>query len=145
MGKVLALILCLLTLTRPLSAAEYSKPAGAPELFLPDYGVTISVFAITTPVGSGLAVGEKTASGKFNVCGTCGLYVIDLGSEVAFKGSPAKYIEGQIPDINSILARVYPRKSAPAPGNTAVDQVNFSLYQSFGLGLVNGVPVLSAK
>jgi hypothetical protein len=115
------------------AAAEYTKPAGAPEAYIAEHGVTISVFAASSPVGQGLVIGEKLANGKFTVCGTCALFVSDLAGEIAFKGGEVAYIEGVRGMVNEILARRYPPITGPQPGTTPLERLNFALFEHFAL------------
>ena len=127
-------------------AASYAKPAGVPEIFLPEYQKTIAVFAITSPAGSGLAVLERQPDGNYVACGICTRFVVDLAGEIAFKGGARQYIEAMVPDVNDIMVYNYPMKTAPVPGATPVGQLNYSLFaDGFTLRMVNGVPVLGSK
>lgn len=107
-------------------AFEVTKPAGTPEVFLPEYGLSVAVFAVTSPVGSGLVVGEKLASGRYEVCGVCSRFVTDLPGEVAFKGGEVPYIASMRPDINLIFSQRFPPISGPV-GNTALERLNYAL------------------
>lgn len=113
-------------------AFEVTKPAGTPEIFLPDYNLSVAVFAVTSPVGSGLVVGEQKPNGKYEVCGVCSRFVIDLAGEIAFKGGEVQYIEGMRGEVNTIFAQRYPALSGPV-GNTPLERLNYALGASFRL------------
>lgn len=129
----------------PARGAEYLKPDGVPTIFLPDYNKTIAVFAVTSPVGSGLAVLERQASGNYSYCGICMYFVTDLAVQIAYKGGPGPYIEGVLGEVNQILLFQYPPKTGPTPGTTPVEQLNYTLYQGYTLRMVNGQVVLGVK
>ena len=128
-----ALVLGILLLSNTAYAFEVTKPVGAPEAYIEEHGVTVAVFAVTSPVGSGIVVGEKKANGKFEVCGTCSRFVVDLGAEIAFKGGEIPYIEGMRPEINAILAQRYPPILEPLPGTTPLERLNYALFNSYRL------------
>lgn len=146
MGPAMRIILFLLALlfAAPVAAASYAKPAGVPEIYLADWNKTIAVFAVTSPVGAGLAVFERQADGTYMYCGICIRFDTELASQIAFKGGARGYIEAMAPDINDILAFQYPVRSAAGPAKTPVDQLNAEL-AGFVLRVVNGVPVFAPR
>lgn len=128
------LFAALLLFSTAANALEVSKPAGGVEVFLPNYGVTISVVAISmSSVGAGLAVLEKKPNGAWDLCGTCLPAPQNIAAEIAFHGGIPQWIESQRGPINDVLARRYPPLEAPtgpvqpAPGASVIDLVNYAL------------------
>lgn len=126
------------------AANAYTKPQGAPEVFVPSKGVTVAIWADQTAVGHGIGIFELRA-GTWYLCGTC---LVDaeypsLDSAVNAAGSAAAYVVSKVPAINSKLASLYPATgTAPV---TTIDRVNQALSGSFALGLVDGSPVLGPR
>lgn len=136
-----SIIFALALLATPAYAVDYVQPQGAPQLTLPS-GLTISVFAVQTPVGHGIGIFERDSAGKWQLCGTC-LPVLEyptMDPAIAAAGGPAAYVASRLPAINDALARRYP---ATAP-QTGIGGVNQAL-SSNALVMVNGVPTLLAK
>jgi hypothetical protein len=126
------------------AANAYTKPQGAPEVFIPGRNVTVAVWADQTPVGHGIGIFELRA-GAWYLCGNC---LIDveyptMDSAVNAAGGAAPYVASKVPAINAKLAALYPASNAPPTGST-IERVNGAL-GSFALGLVNGSPVLSPR
>lgn len=123
------------------SAADYTKPVGAPEIFVENHGVTVAVFAVNTPVGEGIGIFEKRATG-FYLCGSCLVSpeTPSMEAEVAAAGGPGPYIEAKRADINAVLMIRYPAVMPP-PNGSALSMVNQSLATNF-LRLVDGAPQL---
>lgn len=123
------------------AANAYTKPAGAPELYLPNYGVSAVIFAAQTPVGHGIGVFEKRADGTLYLCGQCIIPEFPtMDTAVAGSGGPGPYIESKRADINAILAARYPGIGAEPSGST-MDRVNGSL-AGYVLRMVDGSPQL---
>lgn len=124
-------------------AQAYSKPQGAPELALPDYGLTISVFAVKTPLGEGIGVLEfRPLQQDWSLCGNCvtSLEYPDMTQAVKGYGGGDVYLRAKRGEINDILARRYPGIGEPVTG---LELVNASLkVQGVSLVLVNGIPTL---
>lgn len=124
-------------------AQAYSKPQGAPELVLPDYGLTISVFAVKTPLGEGIGVLEyRPLQQDWSLCGNCvtSLEYPDMTQAVKAYGGGDVYLRAKRGEINDILARRYPGIGAPVTG---LELVNSALkVPGVSLGLVNGIPTL---
>jgi len=128
------------------AANAYTKPAGSPEIVVPNYGVTVAVFAAQTAIGHGIGVFEyKPAQNDWTLCGTCFLAEYPtMDGPVAAAGGPGPYVESKRAAINAILASRYPASSTPSSGST-IDRVNQALSGSFALGLVNGSPQLAPR
>lgn len=137
-----ALAILFLLLALPAHAAEYPQPKGAPELFLPGHNVTISVFAVQTPIGHGIAVLERRSEGWY-LCGQCMVSpeVPTMDAAVIAAGGPESYIESKRNAINAILAKRYPAADSKR-SETTLDSVNQSLAAGSTLRIVNGVPQL---
>lgn len=138
MGRVLVLALLLFS----TAANAYTKPQGAPEIAVPNYGVTVAVFAAQTPVGHGIGVFEyKPAQNDWYLCGQCVIAEYpSLDGPVAAAGGPGPYVESKRAEINAILASRYPAIGGEPTGST-IDRVNASLATNV-LRLVNGSPQL---
>ena len=122
-------------------AADYTKPVGAPEIEVPNHGVVVSVFAVSSVVGEGIGVFEKRTTGWY-LCGSCLISpeIPNMESEVKLAGGPGPYIEAKRADINATLQIRYPAVMPP-PSGSALSLVNQSLASNV-LRLVNGVPQL---
>jgi len=123
------------------NAVEVSRPTGGVEVFLPNYGVTIAVVAISiSSVGSGLAVLEKKPNGAWELCGVCLPAPQNIAAEVAFHGGIPQWIEAQREYVNNVLARRYPpidvpgEPTQPPPGASVIDLVNYALSTQYKLG-----------
>lgn len=126
------------------AADAYTKPQGAPEVFIPNYGVTAAVFAAQTPVGHGLGVFERKPDGSWYLCGQCVLAEYPtMDNPVVAAGGPGPYIASKLPELNAILAARYPAIGGEPSGST-MDRVNQAL-AGYVLGLVNGGPQLGPK
>lgn len=133
-----SIIFALALLASPVAAADYMKPAGAPEAFLPSHNATVSVFAVQTAIGHGIGVFELR-SGTWFLCGTCIIAEFpNMDQAVAAAGGPGPYVASKLSAINAILASRYPN-SEPV---TTIGRVNQAL-GIYRIGVVNGVPVLS--
>jgi hypothetical protein len=140
-----ALVPLLLLLSAPALAVDYVQPAGAPQIYVPSYNVTVSVFAVQTPVGFGIGVFERRGTSWF-LCNQC-LVSPELPSmEAAVKeqGGPEKYVASKREAINAILASRYPA-SAERKSDATLDSVNKALVNGAPLSLVNGVPQLGSR
>lgn len=135
------LLIALMLLASPVAAADYTKPVGAPEIEVPNHGVVVAVFAVNTPVGEGIGVFEKRATGWY-LCQYCIVSpeTPNMEAEVKANGGPGPYIEAKRPFINDVLTRRYPAVMPPSSGS-ALDEVNRSLATNV-LRLVGGVPQL---
>lgn len=138
------LLIALMLFSGAAHAASYTKPAGAPEVFVPSYGVTVGVWAAQTAVGHGIGVFEKSGSGDWTLCFNClaSVEYPNLDAVVSAAGGAGPYVAGQIAAVNAILASRYP--SVVAEPTTTLDKVNASI-GFYALRLVNGSPVLGAK
>lgn len=125
------------------SANAYTKPQGAPEVFVPNHGVTVAIFAAQTAIGHGIGVFEyKPAQNDWTLCGTCFLAEYPtMDSAVDAAGGPGPYVESKRAAINAILASRYPAVSGPSTGST-IDRVNQALAAGSVLRLVDGSPQL---
>lgn len=142
MGRVLTLVLLLLS--NSAFAAGYPKPAGAPEIYVPNYGVSVAVATVHTAIGDGIGVLENNGNGVWNLCGMCLIdpAIPNLDADVKAAGGEGPYVAGKLPALNALLALRYPAIGAGPV--TTLDQVNGSL-SGYALRLVNGSPVLSGK
>jgi len=139
------LVPLLLLLSTPALAVDYVQPGGAPQIYVPSHNVTVSVFAVQTPVGFGIGIFEKRGAAWF-LCGQC-LVSPELPSmEAAVNqaGSPAKYVASKREEINAVLASRYPA-SADRKSDVTLDSVNKALVDGAVLSLVNGVPQLGTR
>ena len=141
MVKVLAL--ALLLLSNSALAAGYPKPAGVPEVYVSNHGVSVAVWAAHTAIGDGIGVFEKSGS-DWNLCGYClvDAAIPNLDADVAAAGGPSGYVQSKLSALNTILAARYPALGGGPV--TTLDQVNQAL-QGMQLRLVNGSPVLGGK
>jgi hypothetical protein len=126
-------------------AAGYTKPLSAPAIFVPNYGVEVSVFAAQTGIGHGIGVFERSGTGDWTLCFNC---LIDpeyptLDSAVNAAGGAGPYVASKLQAINAKLAERYPAVMAEPIGST-LDKVNGALATNV-LRLVNGIPMLGAK
>src|SRR3990167_7256667 len=122
------LILALTLIAAPAAAIDYTQPPGAPQILVPNYGVTVSVFAAQTAIGHGIGIFERKPDGSWSLCGQC---IISpeyptLDNAVARVGGPGPYIESKRAGIDAVLASRYPAIGGGAPGTT-LDQVNAAL------------------
>ncbi|MGE4063511.1 MAG: hypothetical protein AB7E79_09100 [Rhodospirillaceae bacterium] len=140
-----ALAAVLVTLTMPALAAEYLQPKGAPELFVPIHNVTISVFAVQTPVGHGIGIFEKRGD-EWYLCGQCLVSpeVPTMDAAVKAAGGPEAYVVSKRAAINAVLATRYPAKGVKRSDATIAD-VNEALVEDSVLKLVDGVPQLGPR
>lgn len=124
-------------------AAGYPKPAGTPEVYVPNYGVTVGVWAVHTAIGDGIGVFEKSGS-DWNLCGYClvDAAIPNLDSDVAAAGGPSGYVQSKLSALNTILAARYPAIGGGPV--TTLDQVNQAL-GGYALRLVNGSPSIGVK
>lgn len=136
------LIAALLLFSSPAWAVDYVKPPGAPELFVPGYNVTVSVFAVQTAVGHGIGVFELRGSSWY-LCGKCLVSpeYPTMDGPVSNAGGSDAYVLSKLPEINAVLAQQYPAKQSTG---TTLDKVNTSL-TAYTLQMVDGVPVLAGK
>lgn len=126
------------------AANAYTKPQGAPEVFIPGRNVTVAVWADQTPVGHGIGIFELRA-GAWYLCGNC---LIDveyptMDSAVNAAGGAVPYVASKVPAINAKLAAMFPPTGAPSTGS-AIERVNQAL-GAYALGLVNGGPQLAPR
>lgn len=138
----------LLLMGKSVLAADYSQPSGAPQVFIPEHGVTVSVWAIDGVLGDGLAIFEKRVDGTWYLCGQCfPIQELNLQNEVNFKGGVVPWIDSQRESINNVLALRYPKiiSNSPQPGGSLLNQINFALFNSFKLENSGGQPSLSPK
>lgn len=124
-------------------AAGYTKPAGAPEVYVPDHGVSVGVWAVQTAIGHGIGVFEKSGN-DWVLCGIClvDASIPNLDANVSAAGGAGSYVVGKLPAINAVMAQRYPAVGG-GPVST-LDAVNQAL-QGMGLRLVNGSPVLGPR
>lgn len=124
-------------------AAGYTKPSGTPEVYVPDHGVSVGVWAVQTAIGHGIGVFEKSGS-DWVLCGIClvDASIPNLDANVSAAGGAGPYVVSRLPQINALLAQRFPAVGG-GPVST-LDAVNQAL-QGMGLRLVNGSPVLGAK
>lgn len=140
------IVLSLLLLISPPSfAASYDQPRGAPEIFVPGHNVTVSIFAIQTPVGHGIGILERRPEGWF-LCGRCLIApeMPTLAAAVKAAGGPERYVASKRKEINAILALQYPADSQRR-SDTSVEDVNKALAETSTLRLVSGVPQLGSR
>lgn len=142
MGRILAL--ALLLLSNAAYAAGYPKPAGVPEIYVPNYGVTVAVATLHTAIGDGIGVLENNGNGVWTLCGICLVdgAIPNLDADVAAAGGPSGYVASKLPALNAVLAARYPEIGGGPV--TTLDQVNQAL-QGMQLRLVNGSPVLGSR
>lgn len=153
MRKFFAALLLALTFAfiQP-AAAQFTKPHGnLPILAVPDYNVTISVWAIDTGViGAYTGVFELHSDGHWYGCTNNPLADGNFEATVAAAGGAQAWLAGPgAAAINLAMSKCYPAIAAgnpdiPAASNSAVDQINYTL-QSYSLKLVNGAPVLAPQ
>lgn len=125
------------------AANAYTKPAGAPEIAVPNHGVVVAIFAAQTPVGHGIGVFEQRGNDWY-LCGQCVIAEYPtMDGPVAAAGGPGPYVESKRAEINAILASRYPAIGGPSTGS-AIDLVNASL-GSYALRLVSGSPQLGPR
>ena len=140
MRSVVVYALALALLASP--AAAYTKPQGVPTLDLTPHGysVTITVFAVQTPLGGSLGVFEyRPASQDWALCGQCITSPDTPNMDAAVQAlTPLGYIAARKGEMNTIMANRYPPIGAPTDG---VGKVNQAL-NGYRLVIVNGVPVL---
>lgn len=135
----------LLVLSGPAFAADYVQPKGAPEIFVPGHNVTVSIFAIQTPVGHGIGILEKR-DGAWVLCGQCLIAPETPSLEAAVKsaGGADRYVSSKRDAINAVLASRYPA-SGVQRSNGTLESVNEALAKSTILRLVDGVPQLGSR
>lgn len=143
-----AVALAFLLSSGSVLATEHTQPAGAPQVFVAEHGVTVSVWAIDGVLGDGLAIFEKSPNGAWTLCGQCmPVQELNLQSEVNFKGGPVPYISAQLESINNVLKFRYPKiiSTDPQPGGSILNQINYALWFNFKLENQGGSPVLTSK
>lgn len=143
LGSIALAIAASIALTDPVEA--YQKPQGIQSLAVPDYNVTIGVWAVKTPLnGDAIGVFEyRPATQDWSLCGICVTTVetpsMDAAVNAAGGGDP--YAQSKLPEVNAILAMRYP-VIGPTP-TTGIDKVNQALAGGhFILVFVDGVPTL---
>lgn len=140
-----AIALILLLGSNAAWAASYTPPPNAPQVYLPNYGVTVGVWAAQTGVGHGIGIFEKSGTNPWTLCGQCiispGYPTLD--SDVAAAGGAGPYVAGKLADVNAVLSIRYPQIGAE-PAGTTLDKVNGSL-AGYVLRLVNGSPQIGPK
>lgn len=121
-------------------ANAYTKPAGIQVFSVPNYGVTIAIWADQHPVSAGGAlVLFELQNGNWVSCGMCVVPPFtSLLNDIAAAGSADNWIMSKLPDINALLATRYPPIGAPT---TPIEQTNTALL-GFAFKIVNGSPVL---
>lgn len=138
-GFILAVALLFST-----AANAYTKPVGAPEIAVPNYGVSVTIFAAQTPVGHGIGVFERKADGSLYLCGQCIIPEYPtMDGPVAAAGGPGPYVASKLAEINAIMASRYPAIGGE-PTGSAMDRVNQAV-GNYALRLVNGSPQLGPK
>ena len=127
-------------------AADYTQPLGAPTIEVPNHGVVVSVFAVSSVIGEGIGVFEKSGTGGWRLCGSCLISpeTPNMESEVKLAGGPGPYIEAKREALNAVMALRYPAVMPP-PSGSALSMVNSILASGNTLRLVNGVPVLGQR
>lgn len=144
------LLLALLLVSSTASAATYPKPEGVPEIYVPGTNAaTITIAAVSVGfVGEGLAILTKQPDGNWGMCGQCmPAPTVNLQTAIDQYGSAEAWVASQVPFINERLAQLFPADGPqpPSPGGSATNQVNYTLFTSYKLELVNNVPVLVLK
>lgn len=139
-------LIALMMLATPAAAADYTQPFGSPQIEVPNHGVVVSVFAVSTVIGEGIGVFEKSGTGGWRLCGSCIISpeTPNMEAVVAAAGGAGPYIESKRDAINQTLAMRYPA-IAPPPSGSALSLVNQALATGNTLRLVNGAPALGAK
>jgi hypothetical protein len=140
-----AVIALVFLLSAPAGAADYLQPKGAPEIFVPVLNVTVSVFAVQTPVGHGIGVFEKR-NGEWFLCGQCLVSpeVPSMDAAVKSAGGADAYVAAKRDAINTVLARRYPA-SGVQRSEGVVESVNQALVTGFVLRIVDGIPQLGSR
>ncbi|MDP1588993.1 MAG: hypothetical protein Q8M07_14680 [Prosthecobacter sp.] len=140
-----ALFPLLLLLSTQAFAASYDQPRGALEIFVPGHNVTVSIFAVQTPVGHGIGILERRSEGWY-LCGRCLITpeLPTLAAAVKAAGGPERYVASKREDINAILALQYPANSERRL-DTSVESINKALTATSTLRLINGVPQLGPR
>jgi hypothetical protein len=135
----------LLLLSGPAFAADYVQPKGAPEIFVPNHNVTVSIFAIQTPVGHGIGILERR-DGAWFLCGQCLISpeTPSLEAPVKAAGGADRYVASKRDAINAVLAARYPASGVQRSDRT-LESVNEALVKSTVLRLVDGVPQLGTR
>lgn len=139
-----ALIFALALPAFPAHAAQYNKPAGAPEVYVASHGVTVGVWAAQTAVGHGIGVFEKSGTSDWVLCGQClaAAEYPTLDAVVSAAGGAGPYVASKLSEINAVLASRYPViVTEPA---TTIEKVNQAV-GNYMLRLINGSPVLGAR
>ncbi|TXH17132.1 MAG: hypothetical protein E6R03_04410 [Hyphomicrobiaceae bacterium] len=128
-----------LSLTATVANA-YTKPSGIQVFSVPNYGVTIAIWADQHPVSAGGAlVLFELQNGNWVTCGICAVPPLtSLANDISAAGSAENWVMSKLPDINALLATRYPPIGAPT---SPTDQVNTALL-GFAFKIVNGSPVL---
>lgn len=126
-------------------AAGYTKPPGAPSVFVPSHGVEVGVWAAQTGVGHGIGIFERSGTGDWTLCFNCliGVEYPTLDSVVNAAGGAGPWVAGKLADINAVLSIRFPAVMAEPTGST-LDKVNSSLAANT-LRLVNGVPQIGPR
>jgi len=133
--------------------AQFQKPGGLnlPTLTIPDYGLTVSVWAYDTAViGAYIGVFEQHNDGLWYGCTHNMSPDGNFEANVTAAGGPQAWLANYgMAAVNEALRLCYPPfTSTPGPpppasaGNVA--GVNYSL-QSYKLNMVNGYAVLGPK
>lgn len=142
------LILALALLFSLPAAAQYHKPTGVvlPTLSLPDYGVTVSVWAYDTGfVGGAVGIFEMHNDGQWYGCTNNPTLSGTFEQDVVDAGGAVPYLTAVLPQLNRALSLCYPpigAPSVPPPANAgSVVNVNYAL-QAFKFSVVNGVATL---
>lgn len=150
--KRLLLAVALLVFGAAASApahAQFVKPDNVPTTNVPDYNITLGVWALDSLVGSYVGFFEyHPQDGKwYGWPGNGTQPSINFEQDVANAGGPNQFILHNLSFFNTILANRYPPIGSPPapPGLGAVSQLNAALWANFTFKAVGGVETIGAK
>lgn len=136
--------------------AQNQKPEGVPTAVVPDYNVTIAVWADHTPIGDRIAVWELQ-NGNWSTCGNCSSFPVNplvlplttgsMEGDIAAQGGSLDAYLSNVgkPIINVILRSRFPPFGQPPTSADPVVQLNYKLGIAYQLRVVGGVEVLAPK
>lgn len=127
----LPLLLACVSVLPAQAQTVFAKPDGALTATLPDYHVTIGVWAVVTPIGGFLGVFELQPNGTWIYSGSGGFEYADatFGPDVVAMGAMQWLLSNGIPRANLTLASRFPPIGAPTTDPIA--QVNTALGAGF--------------
>lgn len=152
----IGLLLAFLSLATPALA---QKPDGVPAAVVPDYNVTIAVWADHTPLGDRIAVWELQ-NGNWSTCGNCSTFPVNplvvplttgsMEGDIAAQGGSLDAYLSNVgkPIINVILRSRFPPFGQPPTSADPIVQINWKLgigYQLRGPQTVNGSETIEPK